>query len=928
MRLSKSLLCFCIVLVIGLVGAPNNNDPQIYVARTYDIEPPFVHQHVNVAVAIPEEKTFIFDRYTETVPMSCCAAESSASHVSHAGNFNSYDASSSYSVPTFNDCWKTVDRAGTDRSSSQSSHAIERWDGGYIINIPTHGTLDAYSITISPPEPCSSREAINSIPEATCSSAPPPPSSYSDVSPFSETRSSNSVAHQSASTYTAYDCGLDHKDFYELGCGYAQPETDSYSTQTRVFSTETEYAQFEQALYKEMAEQEINELELRRKEFRKLSARELAWQFYYNSNVQKGQLKVIDLKRKYFVEPEFNYYRDDQFENFFEQLAYRRNMASKPKKELKQAHVHYITNCLDQKVLQELLDLQEQRLNNIVEDSQEELEAWEQELVEELENLSNEDAESPSKSKLQARLAALQALLQGESKAELVPPRGLDQTTIAVLRELKIPCTNFGRQWGNALQNVIHKELISFLPGACDYYVKSQAYPKVQRLAELAIYGVDAARECNDEFKPRQAIFVSDICISLMDYAKAISRGLFNWADSTISAIAHPIDTAQEICTNLQTVATLLGYAIYYGVELGKAKLTNAADCDEKIEVVQELYQSLKTKLNNTPGTTIVESITPFVADVILFPQVHKFLSKLCRSALSELRVLKTGLAAKAGSIERAVPGNITVPVNKAKIAQQIPATVLLEDAIKAAQQVPQTPMGVIKGHAAQFATWCDANHVALKPDPLISPEKFAKRVEGVCLLFKEPERQLRALEELEEVNRFLKEAKPVLPILPGYTNKELLLSFDVDHAFLIETSFKLPRGRVSNISGFHADVHGEIAALGVLGEPGRLKIAKTGLNAKGFEEALLVLEGTQSKIKSLFPKDANWMDSAKMVIEASQNIRIKDVVLESNNRLILKGITKDQEVICLILDSKNGKVKTFYPDILETQKLMNSKGP
>ncbi|HVX00589.1 MAG TPA: hypothetical protein VHA52_09180, partial [Candidatus Babeliaceae bacterium] len=115
------------------------------------------------------------------------------------------------------------------------------------------------------------------------------------------------------------------------------------------------------------------------------------------------------------------------------------------------------------------------------------------------------------------------------------------------------------------------------------------------------------------------------------------------------------------------------------------------------------------------------------------------------------------------------------------------------------------------------------------------------------------------------------------------------------------------------NISGSHADQFEEIATLGVSGEPGRLKIIKTGTSAKGFEEAILILEGVPSKTKSLFPKNINWMGCAEMALEAISNLKTTEIEAGKRGECILKGITQKGEVLKFVINPKTGQIYTFY---------------
>ncbi|HVX00203.1 MAG TPA: hypothetical protein VHA52_07200, partial [Candidatus Babeliaceae bacterium] len=622
MKFIRKMLFASTAVVFCLVKA-DTKDPQIYVARTYDIDPPFVHQHVNIAVAIPETNTYAFDRYTETMPLSSF--------------FQSNDKE--YSSSTIIGHYYNNDTKVWLTESGQS--------------VDSHGMLDAYCYTISPQEfdfkheqNCYSLEPDYFPPSATPTDAQAP-----DPEPYHNDIISPSTSYLTERSSYSYFTDFDQKSYHELAGN--TPRLEDYSDNNPPSANilrkpaSIQKQLFEQELKAKIPQEWAEELSQYKSQVNALSSRDLAWELFYTYNVQKKLLASVNKYQKNLTafEPEFGRYYMPGSEALEKYLL--------AQEQLKQANRSCTKNFLRQVALENLVESRNQELTNLVEQIREELEAWQRELIKELEKLSDQTNESRNKQRLQDILSALQSVLHGETKAVLLPTQGLDKTTIEVLRQLNINYTNFGRQWGNQLQNVVHKEFLNFLPDACSFYVKSQAYPNIQRLAELAIYGIDTARECNDAFKPRQAVNISSICFSLMDYSKAVGRGVYAWGNSTITSIAHPIDTAQEICSSLQNIATLFGSAIYYGIELAKARLTDSDDYDKKIEVVLELYRELKLKATNISGPEMIERATPLVADVILFPKFCSLLGKLCKTALAELRSLKI-----TNTLSQAMPGN------------------------------------------------------------------------------------------------------------------------------------------------------------------------------------------------------------------------------------------------------------------------------
>jgi hypothetical protein len=568
-----------------------------------------------------------------------------------------------------------------------------------------------------------------------------------------------------------------------------------------------------------------------------------------------------------------------------------------------------------------LISTREKQLAKNFRENQAELLSLKEEFEELAEQVSSEGRTNQAKIFIN-RAAALQQTIK-HPKEFISQQYQIDSRAKKALAAQNIDFINFSRQRGNAIQNQIHSELVTTVNVAGilwhDYHTQSK---RLDSLTSASIACSDAARVYNDQGNIAKACWMSDFASSLLTYLGAIGQGIAQGMWSNVSAIIHPIDTAINVAKALDIVAYYTGMLIVENFQLYRSKFMGKEDYPDKVKARRQqmdaLYTAIVSQIESTPGPKLVGEAVALVAGFYLTPSRSlKLLRNLFNTAQQQAKLFK--------GLDFAVPGFAQLPdLKKAKAIIKAPTAALINKGLDVAKDLAKSPLYITQGYVQEFRAWLEVNKITLVPDLLISPEKFARRVQTVTLLFKEPACQLQALEELKAVTKFFKEAQVTIPPIPGIIDKALTLKFDADHAFLPRINFRSVPGKVAKITGLHADVAGEIEALGKLGEADRLIVTKAGKAFNGFEEVILGLGDKNSKIKTIFPNKYSWMDCARVTVEAAKNILIDTAKIGDYGEFSIQGITSKSKIILMNIDKASGKVRTFYGDINQMIKLGN----
>lgn len=213
-----------------------------------------------------------------------------------------------------------------------------------------------------------------------------------------------------------------------------------------------------------------------------------------------------------------------------------------------------------------------------------------------------------------------------------------------------------------------------------------------------------------------------------------------------------------------------------------------------------------------------------------------------------------------------------------------------------------------LKRYVNRFYIALGSSKLEIPIDLLITPSKMHRRIEKCCLLFKSVKRIMKALHEIRDLNRLLNLLEPVLLKMDGFTQKDLLLTFDLDHIFLVD--YKIEKGRVVEISGFHADYKGEIELLG-LSEPHRMIVDKVN-SMRDIQMVYVILDNKRSDKKTLFPVSWDWLKCLMSCIDALTDIRYR--YAGEKRTLIICGLCNAGVFIKLVINRITGRVITFYP--------------
>lgn len=117
----------------------------------------------------------------------------------------------------------------------------------------------------------------------------------------------------------------------------------------------------------------------------------------------------------------------------------------------------------------------------------------------------------------------------------------LNQDTLCLLRKAGFSGSLYRTCYGNQLQQLIHKDCIALIKQSATLSSSSAVYCYQDALTNC----IEAAREYNQTGLTTNALTLTDMCWTLLDYSKAVLEGAAHGAIGAVQdLVEHPIETA------------------------------------------------------------------------------------------------------------------------------------------------------------------------------------------------------------------------------------------------------------------------------------------------------------------------------------------------------------------------------------------------
>ncbi len=200
-----------------------------------------------------------------------------------------------------------------------------------------------------------------------------------------------------------------------------------------------------------------------------------------------------------------------------------------------------------------------------------------------------------NKNHYETRLAALEDVLNSRSYTQ--QSYSFNNDALTLLSQVGCSAEQYKTNYGNQLQQVIHRECIDIVSQAAQLSVHSPLYDYKNSLVNFT----DSARSYNQEGLSGRAIQINDFCYALLDYGSAIVEGI---ACGVIGAakdmLNHPVQTALCVVAGeyvlayqlLKVTTNLVSIGISYAFD----KEAGAQQWHEYIEPITNVISAITNK--------------------------------------------------------------------------------------------------------------------------------------------------------------------------------------------------------------------------------------------------------------------------------------------------------------------------------------------
>ncbi len=200
-----------------------------------------------------------------------------------------------------------------------------------------------------------------------------------------------------------------------------------------------------------------------------------------------------------------------------------------------------------------------------------------------------------NKNHYETRLAALEDVLNSRSCTQ--QSYSFNNDALTLLSQVGCSAEQYKTNYGNQLQQVIHRECIDIVSQAAQLSVHSPLYDYKNSLVNFT----DSARSYNQEGSSGRAMQINDFCYALLDYGSAIVEGI---ACGVIGAakdmINHPVQTALCVVAGeyvlayqlLKVTTNLASIGISYAFD----KEAGEQQWHEYIEPITSVISAIKNK--------------------------------------------------------------------------------------------------------------------------------------------------------------------------------------------------------------------------------------------------------------------------------------------------------------------------------------------
>ncbi len=245
-----------------------------------------------------------------------------------------------------------------------------------------------------------------------------------------------------------------------------------------------------------------------------------------------------------------------------------------------------------------------------------------------------------------------------------------------LLKELRYQTTCYRSIEGNAVQIVLHQEVIEVIERAAQLRVQYD-YQQVHDLASTAIDFGDLACAHNKAGNVMHACAVLDFCFATLDCAVGIAEGFMLGAGDLVKAALQPVQTARGIAQSIAHMSFFFGRVLRDVCYLSGARTLGYVEAyqDKRAEIgseIEQFWELATATLATTPPRELCKSGTRFVTHQYLLAKGVKCVASVCNKARKEL----PGYLAKLG--KRAQEAATTTAEETAELAIAGPHSAML----------------------------------------------------------------------------------------------------------------------------------------------------------------------------------------------------------------------------------------------------------
>ncbi|MCK5633034.1 EndoU domain-containing protein, partial [bacterium] len=226
-----------------------------------------------------------------------------------------------------------------------------------------------------------------------------------------------------------------------------------------------------------------------------------------------------------------------------------------------------------------------------------------------------------------ARIEAIKKVINGD-KDVFLQTYQLSENTIQFLKNNEQQAFWYKTCRGNFLQQVVHQEFIDAI-SCCEQFTSNfnlslSEHEKIKNLQNLILNISTTGCQYNQCGKIINAIRLSDVCWSLVDYGHAALQGIGEGIEDIAQLVLHPIKTVESLAHVVNLAASHLGMMIYdtcavVGGKVFNTKVeSNKNRLEQSYQTVIDLLSVAAYQVKNSSVRDLVRGGARFATTCIL----------------------------------------------------------------------------------------------------------------------------------------------------------------------------------------------------------------------------------------------------------------------------------------------------------------------